>query len=329
MFRLLTDAPFRRKLLAHVSDPFVLPVFAPLDQMRPRDVENHVGSTLRRIFQLCYPFVSRRSLGATHNAIDFRTIMDEGKAVLVNLGSIHAAVPRKLLGALIMVQLEHAARSRETLPKKERRPFTFLVDEWSDFASQGETLSNLLAQARKYGLSLYLCGQDFSQVNDQSVHGAVGNCNVSVSFGLDRPTAEIQAASIGRFDPQLFRGVMVNEEAQPVYASPTDQRELLTSDLQNLPKRHALLKIANNDPVRFRTLTLKTPRVNDQEFDQLVNEFRRRYSIFSSGGGSPFESGQDGRIDDVDKYLNDEYNDALDHPETPGDPEDWDINEEG
>ena len=66
----------------------------------------------------------------------------------------------------LMVQIEQAALSRSDLPPAARRPWTCFVDEWPQMAAtQGESLDNMLTQARKYNLRLQLAGQSPAQVD--------------------------------------------------------------------------------------------------------------------------------------------------------------------
>lgn len=233
LYQLLTDHAFRSRCLARVNDPVVHQTFTNYYDKLGRDQPQAAGSTLRRAFLLSFSPVARMTLGQPDNWLNFRKIMDEGKAIILNLGNIGDHETRKLLGAMLMVQLEQAALSRTDILPVQRTPFTLFVDEWPAFAAQEKTLGTILSQTRKYNLSLYLAAQSLSQVGSDRLAGALENCGLKISFALGRDSAVIQAQQIGEIDP-----FAVKEEAQ------TPNSTLST---------YRLLNSSNSGPKSFRT----------------------------------------------------------------------------
>lgn len=315
MFQLLVDASFRRRLLVGVDDPLVLHMFKPLEELDPRGIEAVVGSTLRRIFQLCFPLATRRSFGAGENVLDFRRILDNGQAVLINLGNVPDSVSKRLLGAMLMVQLEQAALSRTDIESSKRRPMTFLVDEWSSFAAQAATIKNVLDQTRKFGLRLYLSGQSLYQVDSERLAGAVENCRLSVTFNLGRQSAELQAPQLMTYDPHLLLAPQVHLEQAPQYATVAAQRELWTALLHDLGQRRAVVKMPGGEPQLVETLYVRQPAVSARAVDEVLGEYRRRYhrqvsSPVRDNSTLPF----DRRNRVSEQNSDDEYERALDDP---------------
>ena len=309
MFQLLTDASYRRRLLDVVDDPLVLHVFRPLEHLAPRAVEAIVGSSLRRIFQLCYPLASRRSLGAQENVLDFRRLMDDGSALLINLGNVGDAVSKRLLGAMIMVQLEHAALSRTDIDPADRRPMTFLVDEWSSFAAQADTLKNVLDQTRKFGLRLYLSGQSLSQLDSDRLAGAVENCGLSITLNLGRSSAELQVPQIMHYDPHILLAPPPGPSAPALYASVDVQRELWTSLVQDMPQRRALVKRRSTELQAIDTLFVRQQTICPLELEAVLEEYHQR-AIPLSIDERPFD-----RMNQVSEETEQyEYERSLDDP---------------
>src|SRR5713101_584956 len=159
IYQLLTDADFRGSCLAKVKDPLIHQTFQHFDKLG-RDQAALSGSLVRRAFLLSFSPYARNTLGQADNWLSFRKWMDEGKSFIINLGNINDAETRKLIGAMVMVQIEQAALSRTDIPPSERTPCTLLVDEWPSFAAQEKTISAVLSQSRKFGLRLWLAAQN-------------------------------------------------------------------------------------------------------------------------------------------------------------------------
>ncbi len=105
-------------------------------------------------------------------------MMDAGTAFIINLGNVSDHETRKLLGAMLLVQIEQAALSRTDLPPTARVPCTLLVDEWPAFAAQEQTIATILSQTRKFNLRLYLAAQSLAQMGSGRLTGALENCRL-------------------------------------------------------------------------------------------------------------------------------------------------------
>jgi len=273
---LLTDPEFRSQCLERVSDPLVRQSFASYEQLRREQVQA-AGSTLRRAFLLSFSPLTRYSLGQPDNVLDFRSIMDEGRSIIINLGNINDQETRKLVGAMLMVQIEQAALSRTDLSPSARTPFTLLVDEWDSFAAQATTIRHILSQARKYQLRLYLAGQSLSQVSADRLAGALGNCKVQIAFGLGRDSAEIQARHIGFADPYSIKEAAPSDAQHNQFMNIPEQFEAWTQELQDLPPRAAYVKLEGQRAVRIRTLPVPSQEVAADELEQVLATYRSRY----------------------------------------------------
>lgn len=297
LLRLLRDKPFRDRCLANVDNEAVLEHFAIFDK-QGRDQLTEMGSTRRRAFGLTINPLLRDSLGQNHTVIDPRRFMDEGISLIVNLGPIKDDTTRRLIGALIMVLFEQAAKSREGMPLLVRRlrAYTLIVDEWTSFTRQDKTISTIIEQCRKYHLRLYLVGQSLAQAESERLSAALGSCRVKICFGLDRDTAAIMARHIATIDPYLVKDVhhrpyvfdeTLDWEHDNLYMPIPEQFEQWTQLLQNLPERWAYAKLPNRAPVLFRTIDLPEATPDPQELQLVFDTFRARYQV-STEASSPF-----------------------------------------
>lgn len=268
---LLLDAELRDSCLEHVDDPLVRRVFELYSAQGP----SQAGSTLRRAFLLSFSPLTRSCLGLTDNVFDMRALMDSGRSLIVNLGSIPDVATRRLLGSLLLVQIEQAALSRADIPEEDRQPWTCFVDEWPAIAAaQSDALENVLTQARKFKLRLYLAAQALAQVESRRLSGALEQCRLSVTFRLGTDSARIQARHIA---PIVARGwkTEAGEDAPP---SRSEQMELWLQAIANLPAREAFVKVHGRKlPVRIKTLTVPESVLAPGQWDEVEREYRRRY----------------------------------------------------
>lgn len=122
-------------------------------------------------------------LSNTEVTIDLRSVMDEGKILLVNLSKGKLGKDASnLLGSLMVSMIEIAGLSRADTPERERRDFHVYLDEFHNFTT--ESLVGMLSELRKYHVGLVLAHQHLSQL-DADVRDAVfGNVGTMISFRI-------------------------------------------------------------------------------------------------------------------------------------------------
>lgn len=275
LYQLLADTALRRRCLQVVADPLILQSFASFDRIRDQVAE--AGSALRRAFLLSFNPVARLSLGQRENWLDLRQIMDQGKALIVNLGNIEDSETKRLIGAMIMVQLEQAALSRTDIPHSQRTPFTALVDEWPSFAAQDDTIGTILSQTRKFNLRLYLAAQSTSQISSERLNGALENCRLSIAFGLGRDSAVEQSRHIAPVDPFLYKEEPMTPTQHGQYIPIPEQFETWTQDLMHLPQRTAYVTLHDTPTQRVQTPHVPDPRPRRRDLEWVLKTYRTRY----------------------------------------------------
>jgi hypothetical protein len=274
LYHILTDGQFRNACLQQVTDPLIHLTFKNYYEKLGRDQAQAAGSTLRRAFLISYSPVIRNALGQPDNWLDFRTIMNSGKSIIISLGGLEDETMR-LIGAMLMGAIEQAALSRKDI--SERRPFTLLVDEWGSFAAQEKTISRILSQCRKFALHLYLAAQSLSQVSSTRLSGALENCKVKIAFALGRASAEIQAKQIGFADPFAIKEEPATQTQHSQYQSITDQFESWNQELMNLPTRCCYVKVHEKPAVKITSLKVRQPKVDQKELAVVLGEYKSRY----------------------------------------------------
>lgn len=120
-------------------------------------------------------------LTGERSSVDLRSVMDEGKILLVNLakGKLGEG-PAALLGALLVSHLSLAAMERADRPEAERRDFYLYLDEFHTFSTL--TLATMLSELRKYRFSLVLAHQYLSQLETEVRDAVFGNAGTFIAF---------------------------------------------------------------------------------------------------------------------------------------------------
>lgn len=277
LYQLLVDKPFRKACLLKVTDSLVHQSFEYFD-MLGREQPAIVGSTLRRSYLLASNHLARYTLGQPENYLDFRAIMDSGRSFIINLGNVGDHETTKLLGALLLVQIEQAATSRTDILPERRVPCTLLVDEWPAFAAQSyDSIKEILSQCRKYHLYLYLAAQSLAQVDSQRLIGAIENCKLQISFGLGRDSAETQAKHIGIIDPMLIKEEQFYDAQHNQFSPLQEQWETWTQELQNLKPREAYVKLEGKNAVKIRTINVPELKHEVSALEEVLARYKNKY----------------------------------------------------
>jgi hypothetical protein len=141
--------------------------------------------------------------------------------------------PSQLLGSLILTGAWQAFAERAALDPEKRRPFSLYVDEWQDFAAAPLPWEEMLAQGRKYGVSLTVAHQNVDQLPRELKSVVVANARTKLSFALSVSDAK---------------------SLEPVYAP-----ALTAEDLRSLDPYSVAAVVALDDGGVSRPVTLKTP----------------------------------------------------------------------
>lgn len=272
--RLFADRNYREALLGNVTDGEIVSFFHDRFDGLGRQVKQLSESSLRRIFLLSFTPSLRYALGQSHNLLNFRSLMDAGTTVLLDLRNLDPETTR-LLGSLLTVNIEEAALSRADISENQRRPFVAIIDEFSQFsAGSAEAMERTLALVRKYGVSLVLAHQTYSQL-DHKLIGALQNAML-VSFGLGREDAPIAAKQLGDYDPYRLKHVVADARAaqrsHPTFMSMQEQMKQWEMTLQQLPARQALVRLGE-ETVRLQTVGVPDSRCSEKQLTAVKERY--------------------------------------------------------
>ena len=138
----------------------------------------------------------RKTLGAGANALDFQNTIDTNTVTLIDLASpaigTHAS---RIIGTMLLMKLWNAVLAR----KDRDRTHLVVMDEASLF--QTNPMPRMLAESRKFGLSMILCHQHTGQLTSEIRDALESNSANFCAFRLSPKDA--YNAAIRFDDPQM------------------------------------------------------------------------------------------------------------------------------
>lgn len=195
--RLLSDTAYRKRLTARLDDPVVrtfwLQEFA---SWKPQYQVEACAPILNKVGQFLSQPILRAIVGQGRSTLDLRSVLDDGRILIVNLSKGRIGEDAStLLGSLLVTGIQLAAMSRADIPEKERRDATLYVDEFQNVAT--DSFATILSEARKFRLSLVLANQYLAQMDEATGAAVFGNVGSLLVFQVGATDAEILAEQLG------------------------------------------------------------------------------------------------------------------------------------
>jgi len=185
---LLVDETAREKLVGNVKNNQVRLFWQTYNRLRSTDQLERASGTLNKADAFLTQPIIANIVGQSKATVNFRTMMDTGKILLVQL------TPRledisNLIGAVIIGQLLNAALSRKDIPEEKRRQFNLYADEFQRFAT--EDFATLLSEARKFGVATTIAHQYLDQLDHANRGASVNAANLIVFRVSGQDAAEL------------------------------------------------------------------------------------------------------------------------------------------
>lgn len=222
--RMLSDKGFRQEVVKNISDPsvksFWVDEFGSWDDRYAREASAAIQN---KIGQFTANPLIRNIIGQPKSSFDVRDMMDNQKIFLVNLSKGQIGEQNAgLLGGMIITAIYLGAMSRADVPKAELAQlpdFYLFVDEFQNFAN--ESFADILAEARKYKLSLTVAHQYIAQMEEAVSDAVFGNVGTTIAYRVGPMDAEMlekvfsptfvqeDIVNLGRF--QFYLSLMIDE----------------------------------------------------------------------------------------------------------------------
>jgi hypothetical protein len=219
---LLTNASFRRRIVARVSDPLGLgPFWATYESWSEPERQQAIAPVMNKL----RPFLMRpelRQLLGQPEGFDLRRVFTERKILLVNsskamLGPESSA----LLSSLIVSQLWQAILGRVAIPSEKRHHVLIVLDEFQDYLRLPLDFTDALAQARGLGVGFALAHQYLKQCDPAIRSALLANAQSRVAFRLASEDARVLAD--GRLRAEDFQSLSAFQAYAQLVAGGTVQ----------------------------------------------------------------------------------------------------------
>jgi len=249
--KVLADAEFRRYKLERCKDITVKHFWEKEAEKAGGEaaLANMVPYVTSKMNMFLANDIMRPIVCQQKSSFDFRKIMDEKKIFLANLTKGKLGGPNSsLLGLIITGKLLMAALSRVDIPEEKRTDFYLYLDEFQNFTT--ESISTILAEARKYKLCLTIAHQFIGQLDEKIKNAVFGNVGSMVCFRIGAEDAEF-----------------VVKQYEPVFSQ---------QDLINIDNFNAYLKLLI-DGQTTRPFNIQTypPKKGDPQIAQMAKELSR------------------------------------------------------
>jgi len=203
IFRFMADDKFREKVLAATKNP-LLRMFKEQYDEKLRDSEqmSKFSPPINKVGKLLRPQIMP-IIGQT-KSLDFLDIMNSRKIVVCRFskGRLGEEVAQ-ILGSLVVSMVSIAALKREK--QKKRPPFMLVADEVHNFVHGGR-FGTLLAESRKYGITLVTASQGRYQL--PFARDLDSNCPTQIVFNVSGEDATAIADNWN--EPEMTASKMTN-----------------------------------------------------------------------------------------------------------------------
>lgn len=179
---------------------------------------------------------------------NFRHIMDDGMIFLADLSSNIGKQVKEVLGGFILAVMYVTALSRSDIPLNKRRPFHIYLDEGYHFTT--DTLEEIIAETRKYGVSVTIAHQFLRQFDVKKID-ALGTVGTTIVFNVDTRDAG--------------------------YLCKDFKKQVTVEDFSDLGQREAIVR-CGTEIIKIKTL--QQLQESESNFrDRIIAESRRKYCM--------------------------------------------------
>ncbi|MDF1478771.1 type IV secretory system conjugative DNA transfer family protein [Leifsonia sp. H3M29-4] len=251
--RLLSDAAFRRPVVAAVQDDATLAAFwADFEAMSPGQRAAAIASPLNKLRKIVMRQPLVRVLGQSQPRFRLRDVFREKKTVLVPLNdALIGEGASKLLGSLIVAELFLAATERAAEKEPMKRPGMIFIDEVQNYLHLPTSVENAMSVFRSYGVGVHVAHQYRKQLPDGLRSGLDANARSKLCFALDTEDAQAMAKR-----------------------APS----LTADDFETLPKHHVYARLmAGASPTEWCSAAILPPTPESGAADLIREASRQRY----------------------------------------------------
>ena len=204
---LLTDKHFKEKVLQYLKDDYIFDFWRKeFDTYTPSFRNEVISPILNKMGVFVSSQPLRNILGKQVSGFRMSQVMDESKILIANLSKGEIGEDAStIIGSILVTSIQLSALYRAKLPIEKRIPFYLYVDEAHSFLSL--SFADILAESRKYGLSLFLAHQYIEQLQKEILSAILGNVGTLICFKVGATDAEYLEKE---FEPVFDRNDLIN-----------------------------------------------------------------------------------------------------------------------
>ncbi len=174
------DRRFKLSCLNGVSDEGLISFWARYDDMSSDKQQAWALPVLNKVTSLLAVPTLRAILSGEHGIDLGRVLNTKGHILLVALAVDELHRSSRMLGSLIISAISREMMARVNVPEKNRNHVRLYVDEFENMAS--ESFEGLIAEGRRFGLTLVLSHQTLSQLPMKLRSVVRNNVGVQILF---------------------------------------------------------------------------------------------------------------------------------------------------
>jgi len=285
---LLNSAQFRSAMTVGLDDPAGLSGFWQwYDELNPALRSQVIGPVLARLRSFLLRDFVKRTMRYPKASFDMGKILDGGVLLVRIPKGTLGEDTSKLLGSLVLAQVWQATTARAKLAPGQRRDASLIIDEAQNFLTLASSLESMLAEARKYRLSMTLSHQDLAQFPRDLLAAASANARNKIYFTCAPEDAKVLARHTL---PELTEHDLTHLDA---YTAITrlivDGRQLPAFTMKTRPPKPV---VGEATAIR-QAAAQAVPSQDTTAMDDLVEQYSRRGD--TKGGGKDKRADTDPR----------------------------------
>lgn len=187
---LLTDPQFRERVLEYVKDDYIFDFWRKeFGKYSPAFTNEVTAPILNKMGVFVSSEPLRKMLGQQVSGFRMSQVMDEQKILIANLSKGELGEDASIIiGSILVTAIQLSALYRAKQEMSKRVPFYLYVDEAHSFLSL--SFADILAEARKYGLSLFMAHQYIEQLQEEVRTSIFGNVGTLICFRVGANDAD-------------------------------------------------------------------------------------------------------------------------------------------
>lgn len=260
---------FRASCLRRVQDDQVAGFWERYASMSLEKRQVWALPVLNKVTSLLAVPVLRQVLGSRSPMDLGETLADPGRVVLISLAVDELQRSGRMLGSLLVSAIAREMLARVDVAEKDRNPVRLYIDEFENMAS--ESFENLIAEGRRFKLSLCLSHQTLVQLPSKLRSVVRNNVGIQILFqcgfedaqavSRELPesvgAANLRSLKTGEAFVMYRDGETFRVQFNPPFRKPSNRR---ATEFRN----RVLAAVENASP---STVDIEEPQVVDRQLD--------------------------------------------------------------